>query len=86
MKALAAVLVSIVLGLQGTGGQSDKKTAPPYKAESSAYVIQGKDAWTFVTENRSFRFAEVLGDDGNYAALFLLNKPFTTSTRTESKV
>ena len=76
MKALAAVLVSIVLGLQGTGAQTDKKTAPHYKAESSAYVIRGKDAWTFVTENRSFRFAEVLGDDGNYAALLLLEETF----------
>jgi len=74
VKALAAFLVSIVLGLQRTDCQTDKKTAPPYKAESSAYVIQGKDAWTFVTENRSFRFAEVLGDDGNYAALFLLEQ------------
>jgi hypothetical protein len=76
VKALAAVLVSIVLGFQGSGGQTDKKTAPPYKAESSAYVIQGKNAWTFVTENRSFRFAEVLGDDGNYAALLLLEETF----------
>ena len=76
VKALAAFLVSILLGLQGTQGQTEKKTAPPYKAESSAYVIQGKNAWTFVTENRSFRFAEVLGDDGDYAALLLLEETF----------
>ena len=65
-----------MLGLQGTQGQTEKRTAPPYKAESSAYVIQGKNAWTFVTENRSFRFAEVLGDDGDYAALLLLEETF----------
>lgn len=77
MKALAVFLVSIGLGLQGTDSRTDKKSPPLYKAESSAYVIEGKDAWTFVTENRSFRFAGVLGDDGkNYAALLLLEETF----------
>jgi hypothetical protein len=76
VKALAVFLVSIGLGLQGTDSRTDKKSPALYKAESSAYVIQGKDAWTFVTENRSFRFAEVLGDDRNYAALLLLEETF----------
>jgi hypothetical protein len=53
-----------------------QKTAPTYRAESSAYVIEGKDAWTYVTENRSFRFEEVLGDSGDYEAVILLEQTY----------
>jgi hypothetical protein len=76
VKLMAAVLVTTLFGLQGAESGTEKETAPPYRAESSAYVIKGKNAWTFVTENRSFRFAEVLGDDGNYEALLLLEESF----------
>lgn len=37
---------------------------------------KSKDAWTYVTENRSFRFAEVLGDQGNYEAVLLLEETY----------
>ena len=76
MKLLAAALIATLFGLQGIDTGTEKKTAPPYRAESSAYVLQGKDAWTYVTENRSFRFDEVLGDNGNYEALLLLEESF----------
>lgn len=73
---IAALLIATLFGLQGTDTGTGKKTAPSYRAESSAYVIRGKDAWTYVTENRSFHFDEVLGDDGNYEALLLLEESF----------
>lgn len=76
MKVIATLLIAILFGLQGADTAKDKKTGPSYRAESSAYVIQRKDAWTYVTENRSFRFDEVLGDDGNYEALLLLEESF----------
>ena len=76
MKVMVALLVATLLGLPGTDIGTDKKTATSYQAESSAYVIRGKDAWTYVTENRSCRFDEVLGDDGNYEALLLLEESF----------
>jgi len=76
LKTIAVVLVAVVFGLQVTEHGTEKKTVLPYRAESSAYVLQGKDAWTYVTENRSFRFAEVLGDQGNYEAVLLLEETY----------
>jgi hypothetical protein len=76
MKMLAAVLIAALFGIQNTDLTTGKKTSPPFRAESSAYVIEAKDAWTFVTENRSFRFREVLGDKGTYEALLLLEETY----------
>ena len=52
--------------------------AQSYRAESSAYIIKGKDnTTTYVTENRSFRFADVLGDEGqNYEVGLLLEETY----------
>lgn len=75
MKVLTAVLIAALSGAQNTD-VSVKQSSPPFRTESSAYVIEGKDAWTFVTENRSFRFAEVLGDKGTYEALLLLEEAY----------
>jgi hypothetical protein len=66
VKTVTVVLVAMLFGFPNTGLSTEMKAVPPYRAESSAYIVQGKDAWTYVTENRSFRFAEVLGDKGNY--------------------
>lgn len=76
MKLLATALVATLFGLQTIDTGTENKTVAPYRAESSAYVRQSKDAWTYVTENRSFRFAEVLGDNGNYEALLLIEESF----------
>jgi len=38
--------------------------APPFHTESTAYVRQEKDNWTYVTENSTFHFTQVLGDKG----------------------
>lgn len=76
MKMVAIVLVAVLFGLQNTHLRTEKKTVPSYRAESSAYVVRGKDAWTYVTENRSFGFAEVLGDTGNYEAVLLLEEAY----------
>lgn len=76
MKLIAAVVAATLLGVQGTDGSTHEKTGPIYRAESSAQVPRGKDAWTYITDNRSFRFDEVLGDDGTYEALLLLEESF----------
>jgi hypothetical protein len=76
VRMLTAVLIAALLGLQNSDRAAEKKTDSPYRAESSAHVIEGKDAWTFVTENRSFRFEQVLGDDGTYGALLLLEETY----------
>ena len=76
VKMVAIVLVAVLFGLQNTHLRTEKKAVPWYRAESSAYVVRGKDAWTYLTENRSFRFAEVLGDTGNYEAVLLLEEAY----------
>jgi len=76
MRVLTLFIIAALLGPQNTQPSVEQKTTPPYRAESSAYVIEGKDAWTYVTENRSFRFEEVLGDTGNYETLLLLEETF----------
>lgn len=73
---VAVVFVAVLFGLQNARTGAEKKTVPSYRAESSAYAVRGKDAWTYVTENRSFRFAEVLGDAGNYEAVLLLEEAY----------
>jgi len=76
VKTVAVVLVMALLGFPNTDLSTEKKAVSPYRAESSAYIVQGKDAWTYVTENRSFRFAEVLDDAGNYEAPLLLEETY----------
>jgi hypothetical protein len=77
VKTVAVVVVAVLFGLPNMGRGTEKKPVPPYRAESSAYVVKGKDAWTYVTENRSFRFAEVLGDEGNnYEPVLLLEETY----------
>lgn len=77
MKTAVAILVTILFGSQITGPSTAKKTVPQYRAESSAYVTQGKDWTTYVTQNRSFRFVDVLSDSGdNYEAVLLLEETY----------
>ena len=52
------------------------RTNPHFGQSLRLYVIEGKDAWTFVTENGSFRFREVLGDKGTYEALLFLEETY----------
>jgi hypothetical protein len=76
VRVLAAVLIVSLFVVPTADFATEKKTNLPFRTESSAYVIEGKDAWTFVTENRSFRFAEVLGDKGTYEALLLMEEAY----------
>ena len=76
MKTVTVVLVVPLLGFPNAGLSTEKKAVSPYRAESAAYIVQGKDAWTYITENRSFRFAEVLDDTGNYEAPLLLEETY----------
>jgi hypothetical protein len=77
VKTVAVVLVAVLFGFSNLDHSTEKKPVSPYRAESSAYVVKGKDAWTYVTENRSFRFAEVLADEGNaYEAILLLEETY----------
>src|SRR5215467_10515605 len=56
--------------------KTSQKTWPTYRNESSASIIEGHNARTYITENRSFRFEEVLGDAGNYEAVLLLEETY----------
>lgn len=76
MKTLSALVIVALFLLQDANPRMGNKTSVPFRAESSAYVIEGKEAWTFVTENRSFRFNELLGDKGRYEALLLLEETY----------
>ena len=49
-----------------------KQDAPPFRTESSAHIVEGENSRTYVTENSSFQFIEVLGDTGDYEAVLLL--------------
>jgi len=47
-----------------------------FHTQSIAYVRQDKDSWTYVTDNSSFHFTEVLGDKGTYDAALLLEENY----------
>jgi hypothetical protein len=81
VNTIVVALISVVLSLQATGALTEKKAQSTFRAESSAYIVRGKDAWTYVTENRTFRFAEVLGDSGNYEAELLLEETYHNERR-----
>jgi hypothetical protein len=81
VKIIAAVVIASLTGLQSADAGTVRRTAAPYRAESSAYVIWGKDTWTYVTENRSFQFLEVLNDQGQQADVFLLEETYHNERR-----
>jgi hypothetical protein len=77
MRYHALVIATLLFCVPAVSAQErNPKTSPTYSAESSAYVIEGHDAWTYVTENHSFRFEEVLGDSGDYEAVILLEQTY----------
>lgn len=77
MRCCALVLATLLVSVIPVFAQDrNQKTLPTYTAESSAYVVEGHEAWTYVTENRSFQFEEVLGDSGNYEAVLLLEQTY----------
>jgi hypothetical protein len=76
MRILPVLLVAALLGFQNTYPSIEQKITSPYRSQSSAHIIKHKDSWTYVTENRSFRFDEVLGDTGEYQALLLLEETY----------
>jgi len=76
VKIPVALLIAALLILQNSDSKNKWQNKSPFRAESSAYVIEGKEAWTFVTENRSFRFEEVLGDKGTYEALMVTEETY----------
>jgi hypothetical protein len=47
-----------------------------FHTTSLAYVREDKDSWTYVTENGSFHYNEVLGDKGIYEAVLLLEEKY----------
>lgn len=68
--------VALAVLLLAPNLQTEKRVTPPYRTESSAYVIKRQGAWTYVTDNRSFRFEEVLGDTGNSETLLLIEETY----------
>jgi hypothetical protein len=77
VRIMSAILAVGLMSLPIATADTAKQKVPPYRAESSAYILKGKDAWTFVTENRSFRFVGVRSNDGSsYEALLLLEESY----------
>jgi hypothetical protein len=68
------LLVAAFFGWQATN--TAEKPAEPYRAESSAYVMRNKEAFTYITENQSLQFIDALGDQGNYEAVLLLEESY----------
>jgi hypothetical protein len=85
VKIIAAVVVASLVGVQSGDAGTVKKTVSPYRAESSAHVTWGKDVWTYITENRSFRFVEVLNDEGQEADLLLLEETYHNERRADEE-
>jgi hypothetical protein len=76
VKTVAVIFVATLFGFPSTSLSTEKRPVTPYRAESSAYVVNDKDTTTYVTENRSFHFAEILGDDGIYEDVLLLEETY----------
>jgi hypothetical protein len=76
VKTIGVALTAVLFSLQALSLGTEQEGGPTYHAESSAHVVASKDGSTYVTENRSFHFAEVLGDSGSYEAVLLLEQTF----------
>lgn len=76
MRRIVVILVAALTSIPILAAGTVKKRSPSYKAESSAYILKRKEAWTFVTENRSFQFVDVLGNEGGYEAQLLLEERY----------
>jgi hypothetical protein len=76
VKTISVVFVVVLFGLQNSHVDTNKNTVPRFRAESSAYVVRDKTAWAYITENSSFRFADVLGDTGQYEAVLLFEEAY----------
>jgi hypothetical protein len=59
-----------------SGPARTRGDAPPFHTESTAYVRHEKDTWTYVTENSSFHFTQVLGDKGAYEPPLLIEESY----------
>jgi hypothetical protein len=49
---------------------------PGQRTESSAYIVDELKSRTYITDNGSFHFVEVLGDKGDYEAVLLLEEHY----------
>jgi len=77
MKPLLTIIIIAAFATQISNTPVPKKfTGPTYRAESSAHVISTEEADTYITDNHSFQFVEVLGDTGSYEAVLLLEKAY----------
>src|SRR5258707_701738 len=79
-RCLYAVLICSSIALTSCSKNANPETAtksgPGFHTESSAFIRQEKDSWTYVTNNSSFQFIEVLGDKGIYEAVLLLEENY----------
>lgn len=76
MKTVTVFPPAVLLGFSTAGVSTETKAVSPDRAESSACIVEGTDAGTYVTQNRSFRFAEILDDTGNQEALLILEETY----------
>src|SRR5271155_1811015 len=79
-RSLFAVLISSSIVLTSCSRTANPeigiKSVPGFHTESLAYIREEKDSWTYVTNNSSFQFVDVLGDKGIYEAVLLLEENY----------
>src|SRR5882762_5239335 len=81
MKLKALVLIGSLAGILGAASGQVRKPTATYQTKSLAYVTEDKSAWTFVTENQSFRFVELLNDRGSDYTRLLLEEAYHNERR-----
>jgi hypothetical protein len=76
-RHLLAFLLSFATVLSSCSKNANPGTTrnkPGYQTGSSAYIVDELKSRTYVTDNGSFHFVEVLGDKGDYEAVLLLEE------------
>jgi hypothetical protein len=78
-RQLLALLLSFATVLSSCSKNASPGTTrnkPGNQTESSAYIVDELKSRTYVTDNGSFHFVEVLGDKGDYEAVLLLEEHY----------
>src|SRR5215475_14369584 len=79
-RCLLVLILSTALALSSCSKSASPgvstKSFSGFHTASTAYIREDKDSWSYVTDNSSFHFTEVLGDKGTYEAVLLLEENY----------
>ena len=74
--AFFTATIALTSGSKGPRPAIPREVPSEFRTESFASIREEKNAWTYVTDNASFHFDEVLGDQGAYEAVLLLEEHY----------